>query len=218
MFFDVVEYLDPTGEVMVARVPEKGSGDFTIGSQCVVQDNQLAVFYADGKMADQFTAGRYTLSTMNLPVLKTLTKIAFKGKSPFRAYVYFVNLKMFIDMGWGTPEPITFRDSELKMVNLRAYGTFSVRIVDHVRFLNTIVGTQGMENTSDINHYLRGIVVSRFVRTLPEMLTTVIDLASEYQNIEVGVKSVTRDDFAQYGLELQTSSSRASPCRQRSSR
>lgn len=202
MLFDVVEYLDPTGEVMVARVPEKGSGDFTLGSQCVVQDNQVAVFYTDGKMADQFTAGRYTLSTMNLPILKGISKIAFKGKSPFRAYVYFVNLKRFIDMGWGTPEPILFRDSELKMVNLRAYGTFTVRITDHVRFLNTIVGTQGMESTSDINHYLRGIVVSRFARVLPDKLTTVIDLASEYQNIEVGVKDATRDDFSQYGLEL----------------
>ncbi len=202
MFFDVVEHLDPTGEVMVARVPQEGSGDFTLGSQCVVQDSQVAVFYTDGKMADQFTAGRYTLSTMNLPILKGLSKIAFKGKSPFRAYVYFVNLKRFIDMGWGTPEPILFRDSELKMVNLRAYGTFTVRIVDHVRFLNTIVGTQGMESTTDINHYLRGIVVSRFARVLPDQLTTVIDLASEYQNIEVAVKDATREDFSQYGLEL----------------
>ena len=68
MFFDVVEYLDPTGEVMVARVPGSGSGDFTTGSQLVVQENQVAVFYRDGQMADQFKAGRYTLTIEGLNV------------------------------------------------------------------------------------------------------------------------------------------------------
>ena len=52
MFFNVVEYLDPTGEVMVARIPPNGSGDFTTGSQLIVQENQIAVFYRDGQIAD----------------------------------------------------------------------------------------------------------------------------------------------------------------------
>ncbi|MFH0965820.1 MAG: SPFH domain-containing protein [Planctomycetota bacterium] len=202
MILDVVEALDPTGQIMVQRLPQQGSGDFTTGSQLVVQDSQIAVFYRDGRMADQFRAGRYTLSTQNLPILKTFTKLAFKGKSPFRAYVYFVNLKTFLDMGWGTPNPILFRDTEFKMVNLRAHGTFALKISDHVRFLNTIVGTQGLQDTSAIQEYLRKIVASRFASTLPGVLTTVIDLAAQYQNVEVKVKAAVRDDFGQYGLEL----------------
>jgi len=187
---------------MVQRIPQQGSGDFTTGSQVVVQDNQVAVFYRDGRMVDQFRAGRYTLSTQNLPILKNLAKLAFKGKSPFRAYVYFVNLKTFLDMGWGTPNPILFRDTELKMVNLRAHGTFALKISDHVRFLNTIVGTQGLQDTPAIQEYLRKIVASRFASTLPGALTTVIALAARYQNVEVKVKAAVRDDFGQYGLEL----------------
>ena len=202
MLFDVVEALDPTGEIMVQRFPQEGSGDFTTGSQLVVQDNQIAVFYRDGKMADQFRAGRYTLSTQNIPILKTLTRLVFKGKTPFRAYAYFVNLKTFLDMGWGTPNPILFRDAELKMVNLRAHGTFALKISDHVRFLNTIVGTQGLQDSAAVQEYLRKIVASRFASTLPGVLTTVIDLAAQYQNIETKVKSAARDDFGQYGLEL----------------
>jgi len=202
MVFEVVECLDPTGDVMVARIPEQGSGEFMSGSQLVVQDNQIACFYRDGRMADQFRGGRYTLTTNNLPVLRGLTKMVFKGKTPFRAYVYFVNLKTFTDMGWGTPQPILFRDSELKMVNLRAHGTFSVRIADHVKFLNTLVGTQGIKDTAGVEEYIRKIVVSRFASSLPQVLTTVIDLAAQYQNIEVKVKAAARNDLGQYGLEL----------------
>jgi membrane protease subunit (stomatin/prohibitin family) len=202
MIFEVVEYLDASGDTVVARVPEDGSGDFTTGSQLVVQDNQVAVFYRDGRMADQFRAGRYTLSTQNLPLLGAFTKLAFQGKSPFRAYVYFINLKTFTDLGWGTPQPILFRDTEFKMVNLRANGTFALKVVDHVRFLNTIVGTQGLQSTPAVHEYIRKIVAARFATTLPKVLTTVLDLAAQYQNIEVNLKNATRDDLAQYGIEL----------------
>jgi len=203
VFFDVVEYLDPTGEVMVARVPGVGSGEFTTGSQVVVQESQVAVFYRDGQMADQFRAGRYSLTTQNLPVLKTLTKIVFKGKTPFRAYVYFVNLKTFIDLGWGTPNRILYRDDTFKMgVNLGAFGTWSVRINDHVRFLNTIVGTQGIQDTPAIEEFLRKIIAARFAGVLAATQTSVYDLPSEYDGLSAKLKGAVRPEFSQYGLEL----------------
>lgn len=202
MVFEVVEFLDPTGEIMVGRLPQQGYGDFTTGSQLIVHENQIAVFYYDGKIADQFTGGRYTLTTQNLPIIKTLSKLVFSGKTPFRTFVNFVNLKTYINMMWGTPQPILFRDKEFKMVNLRARGTFSLRINNHILFLNTIVGTQGLQETDRIQEYLRKIIVSRFTHTLPSILTSVLDLASEYQKVEVKTKQAVREDFGQYGLEL----------------
>ncbi len=202
MAFEVIEYFDNTGRIMVARVPEQGSGEFVTGSQLIVQESQIAVFYRDGRMADQFPAGRYTLSTQNLPIIQSMVKLPFQGKSPFRAYVYFVSLKVFPNIGWGTAEPILYRDRELKMVNLRGHGTFSVRIFDHVRFLNNIVGTRGIEKSDDIEDFLRKLILARFAKTLGDMVTSVLELPSLYQEIEVHVKRNARDDFAQYGLEL----------------
>jgi len=203
MLFEVVEHLDPTGKAMVARIPETGSGDFTTGSQLIVQDNQVAVFYRDGKMCDQFRAGRYTLSTQNLPIIKTLTKFAFRGKSPFRAYVYFVSLKTFIDMGWGTPNRILYRDENFTMgVNLGAFGTYSLRITDHVKFLNTIVGTQGFQDTEAVEEYLRKLIASRFAGTLAELHANVYDLPGQYDLIGATLKTAVAPEFAQYGLTL----------------
>jgi len=202
MIFDVIEFLDPTGEVMVGKIPAEGYGDFTTGSQLIVHENQIAVFYYDGKIADQFKGGRYTLTTENLPIIKTLSKLIFKGKTPFRTFVYFVNLKTYIDMTWGTPQPVLFRDKELKMVHIRAHGSFSIRIKDHILFLNNIVGTQGLQDTQAIREYMRKIIVSRFTNTMPSLMTSVVDLPAQFQTIEVKTKQAVREDFGQYGLEL----------------
>jgi membrane protease subunit (stomatin/prohibitin family) len=203
MIFEVVEHLDSTGKTMVARIPEQGSGDFTTGSQLVVQENQIAVFYRDGRMCDQFRAGRYTLSTQNLPVIKTLTKLAFSGKSPFRAYAYFVALKVFIDLGWGTPNRILYRDAEFKHgVNLGAFGTYSVRIVDHVRFLDTLVGTQGIETTQGVEEYLKKLIASRFAGVMAAEQTSVYDLPAKYDQIAAKLKNAVTPDFEQYGIGL----------------
>jgi len=203
MMLSVIEFQDPTGEIMVARIPQEGTAEFMTGSQLVVQDGQLAVFYRDGKPTDGFKPGRHTLSTQNLPIITRLVNLpSFGLRSPFRAYVYFLQLKTFTNLGWGTPTPILFRDSEFKAVSLRAHGTSALRISDANVFLHTIIGSQSLETTFAIQEYIRRIVVSRFASFLPGVLTSILDLAPKYREIEVGLKQAVHDDLAQYGLEL----------------
>src|SRR5947209_8668159 len=94
---DVIEYLDASGHELVHRVPEFDSGEFRLGSQCVVREGQAAVFFRDGKALDTLGPGRHTLSTENIPILTRLISLPFGGRSPFRAEVYFVNLREFVD-------------------------------------------------------------------------------------------------------------------------
>lgn len=202
MPWKVVQYQDGTGEIMVARVPPEGTAELVSGSQLIVQEGQIAAFFHDGRPTDGFRAGRYTLSTQNLPVLSKLLNLATLSKSPFRSYVYFIAQKVFPDLGWGTPTPILFRDTEFRMVNLRAHGAFSVRISNPKVFLFSMVGTQGMETTFAVQEYLRKLIVSRLAQVLPKNLTTVLDLPQHYEEISVQVKQAVRDSFSQYGIEL----------------
>ena len=203
MPMSVIQFQDPIGEVMVARVPWEGTAEFVLGSQLIVQDGQIAVFYRDGRPTDAFKPGRYSLDTQNLPVLSKILKLATFGlKSPFRAYVYFIQLKTFINLGWGTPTPILFRDTEFKAVHIRAHGTFSLRVTNPSVFLKTIIGSQGLGNTHAIEEYVRRIIISRFADTLPKILETVLDLPSHYREIEIGLKEAVFDDLEQYGMKL----------------
>ena len=200
---DVIEFLDPTGQQIVHRVPEGGSGEFRLGSQLVVRESQVAVFFRDGKALDVFGAGRHTLSTQNIPLLANLISIPFGGTSPFRAEVDFVSMVDFIDQKWGTPQPVVFRDKDFGMVQLRANGTYSMAVADPQQFVNKIVGTQGLYSTDQVSDYLRQIIVSRFNSTLGAQMTSLLDLTAQYQAIAAGTRAGLMDDFQNLGLQLK---------------
>ena len=169
----------------------------------VVRESQAAVFFRDGKALDVFGPGRHTLSTMNIPLLTGLLSLPFGGKSPFRAEVYFVSLADFIDMKWGTMEPVTFRDTEFGMVRLRAFGTYAMAINDPQLFVNKIVGTQGLYETGQVEDYLRNVIVSRFNDIMGKTMTTLLDLPAKYNDVGAGLKASISDDFANLGLLLK---------------
>jgi membrane protease subunit (stomatin/prohibitin family) len=203
-FLDVIEWFDETGEEIVHRIPETGSAETRYGSQVVVRENQAAVFFRDGKGMDVLGPGRHTLSTQNIPLLtKLLTRtMGFGSTSPFRVEVYFNNLKVFTSLKWGTKEPVAFRDAELGLVRLRAFGNYTMRITQPLLFVNTIVGTQGMYTSFQVDNYLKDVIVSRLNDLLGEQLDTIFNLPQNYDELGVAVKSRLADDFAKYGMEL----------------
>lgn len=199
---DVVQFFDETGKTLVHREPQDGSAAYRLGTQLIVQDSQSAIFYRDGKALDVFTAGRHTLTTENIPLLTKLISLPFGGTSPFQAQIYFISMKKFIDLKWGTKSPINFKDSELTYVQLRASGKFSIRVKDPRQFMMEIVSTQGLYTTNDIEDYLRDAIVSRLNSVLGKNLKTVFELGQFYQQIESGVKAEVTDFFNSMGIEL----------------
>jgi membrane protease subunit (stomatin/prohibitin family) len=200
---DLIEFPDESGSEMVHRVPEYGSGEFRLGSQLVVRESQAAIFFRDGKALDVFTAGRHTLSTNNIPILSSMFGIPFGGKSPFRAEVVYVSLREFIDMKWGTPQPILFRDTDLGMVRLRAFGSYSMQIADPQLFVNKIVGQQGVYDTNQIQDYLRNTIIQNLTTILGQLMKSILDLPAQYNNIASATRAAVMSEYAALGLQLR---------------
>lgn len=199
---EVLEHHDPTGEEIVYRYPQQGSAEIKLGAQLVVHEAQEAVLYRDGKALDVFGPGRHTLSTQNIPLLTKLLALPFGGTSPFRVAVVFVNKRTFVDQKWGTREPVVFRDSELGMVRLRAFGNYAYRIKDCQLFVNTVVGSQGLFETSRLQDFYRDIIVSRLNDLLGETLKTIFDLPRYYDELGAAAKARVTEDFGKYGVDL----------------
>lgn len=202
ILIEVLEWMNPNGEEMIYRLPQEGSADFKLGAQLIVRDSQMAIFFKDGHAADSFTTGRHTLSTLNIPILTRLLAFPFGFNSPFRAECYFINLKVFTELKWGTKHPVTFQDSKLGLIRLRGHGAFTMKIKEPILFLNSIVGRQAKYTTTEIQDYLRDVIIARMNDMLGEKLDSILDLPKTYTELANEFKQSVSNEFDKYGLEL----------------
>jgi membrane protease subunit (stomatin/prohibitin family) len=201
-FLENLEWFDESGQELVHRLPEEGSGEIKYGAQLTVRESQAGVFYYKGKAVGAFGPGRHTLKTANIPLLTKIASIPWGMKSPLRAEMYFVNLKVFINLKWGTRDPVAFKDSELGLIRLRAFGVFNLQVVQPVLFINRLVGTQGIYTTEGIEAYLNQVIISRFNDYMGETIDSILNLPAKYDELSEGLARRLHEDFSHFGINL----------------
>ncbi len=202
VFLEILEWFDETGKELVHRLPETGSGEIKYGAQLTIRENQAGVFFYQGKALDAFGPGRHTLKTANIPILTKILSLPWGLTSPLRAEVYFVNIKVFTNLKWGTRDPVAFKDSELGLIRLRAFGVFNLQVVQPVLFINKLVGTQGIYTTEEIEEYLNRVIVSRFNDYMGEIIDSILNLPAKYDELSEGLAKRLQQDFIRFGLAL----------------
>jgi membrane protease subunit (stomatin/prohibitin family) len=200
-FIDVIEWTDDSSNTMVWRFERHGN-EIKNGAQLTVRESQVAVFVNEGKIADIFGPGMYTLETKNLPILSTLQGWVHGFKSPFKAEIYFVNTRRFTDLKWGTKNPITLRDKEFGVIRLRAFGSYVLRVVDPGTFVREIVGTDSHFTTEEVSEQLRNMIVARLPGILAEGGIPMLDMAASQEQFGQFIANKLKPEFLGMGLEL----------------
>ena len=201
-FIDIIEWTDNTSDTMIWRFPRYQS-EIKNGAQLTVRESQIAVLVNEGKFADIYKPGRHVLNTENMPILTTLMGWKYGFNSPFKVDVYFVNTKQFLNIRWGTQNPIMMRDPEFGPIRMRAFGSYCFRVnEDPTKFIFNVAGTDGNFTTESITEQLRNFVITKFTDHLAESKIAALDMAANLNEFSASLTEGLKDDFAEYGLEL----------------
>src|SRR3984885_2191307 len=198
---DIIDWTDDSGHTLVWRFP-RYENEIKYGAKLVVRESQSAAFINEGKLADVFAPGTYTLQTQNLPILSTLRGWKYGFESPFKAEVYFVSTRTVTDRKWGTKNPIMLRDAEFGLVRLRAFGTYAIRVSDPAAFLRQIAGTEARFTIEQVEEQLRDLLVSRLPDALGNAKIAALDLAGNYDKLGRLIAAQIQPDFTNFGLQI----------------
>lgn len=169
----------------------------------VVREDEIAVFYRDGKaLAYIDTPDRYALTSQNVAILGWLQKV-FTGVVQ-QAEVYYLQKRIF-DGKFGTQEPFLFQDPDFDMIQLRAFGDFRYKVGDPEVFINQFVGTFGAATSADVEDRIKDELVKQLNVTLGKMKQQglkVVDFAASLNDIEQGTLANSKPHFANLGVEI----------------
>jgi membrane protease subunit (stomatin/prohibitin family) len=201
-FIDILEWTEDGDGVLAWRFPMEDR-EIQNGGSLTVRESQMAVFVNEGKLADVFGPGRYTLTTATLPILTYLQNWDKLFKSPFKSDVYFFSTRQQIDQRWGTSQPVTIRDKDFGAVRLRAFGNYAYRIADPRLFYNEISGTRERYTTADLDGQLRGLMLQNISDAVGASGTPFLDLAANQVEFAKALQAATAPAFEKLGLKLE---------------
>ncbi len=198
---DVIEWTDNSTDTMVHKYDMNGK-EIMMGAQLTVRESQVAVFVNEGQLADVYQPGRYELSTSNMPIMTKLKAWKFGFNSPFKADVYFINTRQFLDRKWGTANPVMMRDAEFGMIRLRAFGIYSFRVTDPTVFLREVFGTANLFTVSGVEGQIKRTLVSGLSDAIAESKIPALDLAANYDELANYALQAINPKLAGLGLQL----------------
>lgn len=201
-FIDIIEWLEPDDGTLAWRFPMEDR-EIQNGGSLTVRESQVAVFVNEGKVADVFGPGRYTLTTATLPILTYLKNWDKLFKSPFKSDVYFFSTRQQVDQRWGTSQPVTIRDKDFGAVRLRAFGNYSYRVADPKLFHTEISGTRDVYTAAELDGQLRALMLQHISDAVASSGVAFLDLAANQVEFAKALQEATAPAFAAIGLKLE---------------
>ncbi|MBO5092905.1 MAG: SPFH domain-containing protein [Lachnospiraceae bacterium] len=199
----VIQFEGPD-HVLVWKHPAE---DFNTLSQLIVHESQEAVLLKDGRAADLFGPGRYTLETENIPLLRQIIGIPLNGKSPFHCEVYFINKAEILNVLWGTSQPLLIQDPVYHIIlPVRANGQFGLRVVDGRKLLVKLVGTTADMTKTKAAELFKGMLMTKVKNLIADLITekqiSFVDIHRYLDEISERILEHMAPMYAEYGMEV----------------
>lgn len=206
--FIKVKYSDSMQKELIHKFPEFGESHFQFGAKLAVQANQTAILVRDGHILDIFLSGNHSIIPDALPLLIDYAGEALRDVDAFKADMYFVNVKDFLDEQWVVKEPILVGNPSIGMTLLTASGRYLFYVSDPRQFVVQFARGDGTYNvTQDILNHFRVILLTNFQTVLSELCSkrdkSLLEIISDPKDISVKLCAKSQEDFKVFGVTLK---------------
>lgn len=181
--------------------------DFNTQTQLIVHESQQAVFYMNGQLLDVFEAGRHTLETQNIPLIRKFLGKPFDNQTPFHCEVYFINKTEQMAVKWGTDSKVEYVEPTYNFpIQIGASGEMTLRVKDGKKLLVKVVGTENGLTQAGLTQKFRAFLMTRFKTYLPtyirENKINIFQIDEKLTELSSDMQNLLVPDFDEYGLSL----------------
>ena len=182
--------------------------DFNTKSQLIVHENQEAVFFKNGQALDLFEAGKYTLSTDNIPILRRFISLPSGGRTPFHCEVYFINKTHQMAIKWGTDSQVQYMDPTYKFpLGIGACGEMVLSVCDSKKLLIKVVGTEKNLTQENLVQKFRAFLMSKvkpyIANAMQNASYSIFEVDSHIEEFSTDLHKKLSPDFLEYGVSLE---------------
>lgn len=201
--FDVIKW-EGDNSTFIWKFPGE---DFNTKSQLIVHESQEAIFFLNGQPLDVYGAGRYTLDTPNIPLLRHVINLPTGGVSPFHCEVYFVNKVEQMAIPWGLDSKVQYLEPSFGFpISVGAGGEMSLKVHDGIRLLLKLVGTQPDFTQETLSKYFKAFLLAKvktyIAQTLKSSKLSIFEMDEHLIEFSDALKERLIPDFLSYGLDL----------------
>lgn len=202
-FRKVIQWESDNVNDIIYKYPLERKEEIMRKSRLVVREGQKALFIQEGKLADVFEPGTYALDDIkNFPLLTQLYNWKFMWESPYTGDVYFISTKQFLNMKWGTSNPVMMRDSDFGVVRVRGFGVYSFSVGTPTNALRELIGSMNSFTVKNVDDYFKKIITSTLSNVIAEAQIPALDLAMHYDELAEMAKQKLFDEFEKIGIEI----------------
>jgi membrane protease subunit (stomatin/prohibitin family) len=202
-FIEIIEAITPDPNLLIWKYPDEDK-EIKNGAKLTVRESQIALFLNEGQLADVFYPGLHTLKTENIPLLSSLKGWKYGFNSPFKADIYFINTRQFVNNKWGTPAPILMTDPQFGQIRVRAFGTFDIQIKDISTFFRQYAAAYKTFSIFELQYELRDFIAPKFGEVLAQENISITDVAGNISDLSKKVTPFLKPYFEQFGIDLIT--------------
>lgn len=203
-FQDVIEN-QSAGELLYAIDPRE---DFNTNSTLIVHPGEVALFEKNGVIQEEFSNGRYVLSTENYPFISRLRNMFSGGVSSFNCRIHWFREGDSKEIKWGTETPIEIEDRIYNQeAKLGIAAVYKIKISNPTLCLKKLLGNNiYFKSEIEMNEYWGGELSSiirevtyNILRAYPN---TMLDAINQTRSISKNIQPEVDEVISEYGIQL----------------